>query len=100
MRACKEQLLSVEFNPVRNANVAYKSARTCATDGLHHGFSRANNAFQHGISADARREILDPSHTFLPTFPYDIGRAELAREFLSRFMPAHGDDPLSAHLPG
>jgi hypothetical protein len=34
-----------------------------------------------------------------PSSPgHDIGRSELAREFLSRGMPAHGDDPARAHL--
>ena len=79
----EEQVCQIEFNPVRNANIAHEPARTCGTDGLHHGFLRAN-ALKHGISTDSLRQLFDSRYAFVTTFGHDVGRTKLSCEFLSR----------------
>jgi len=73
--------------------------RTCGTDGLHHGFLRAN-ALKHGISPNSLRQIFDLRYAFVTTFGHDVGRTKLSCEFLSRIVAAHGDNSLSTHLLG
>ena len=84
---------------MQNADVADEPACSSGTDCLHHEFLRAN-ALKHGISPDSFRQVFDSRHAFLATFGYDVGRAELPREFLPRFVAAHRDDSLSSHLLG
>src|SRR5689334_5927126 len=84
MQVGKEQLCSIQFDSMRNANVAHEPTWTCRTDGLHHGFLRAN-ALQYGISTDSIRQLFNPRNAIVTAFGYDVGRAELSREFLPWF---------------
>src|SRR4051794_38142188 len=99
MHLCEEKPGSVEFNTVWDANVAHESAGPCGPNCLHHGFLRTN-ALQHGINAQSFREVLDSCDTFVTAFAHDLGGAKLARQFLPRWVAAHRDDSLRAHLPG
>src|SRR5947199_6715193 len=93
----EEQLLAVEFNPVRDANVAHKPTRACGTDGLHHRFLRANT-LKRRISPDAIRQFLDARHTFISHVRHYVRRTKFSSELLARRVTAHGDDSLCAHL--
>src|SRR6266699_3817385 len=48
----KEQLLTIEFDNVRNADVTYVTARARRSNRLHHRLLRAD-AFKHRVSADS-----------------------------------------------
>src|SRR6266849_10707768 len=95
----KEQLLAVEFDPVRDADIADGPTRPCGTDRLHHRLLRADT-FQHRISTDSMSQLLDTCYALLTALGHDVGRAELAGEFLPRLMTAHRDDPFCPHPPG
>ena len=97
MGLTKEQLCPIEFDFVRNAHVTDVAARTSRTDCRQHGFLRANT-FHHGIGAEPFCHLRDSRNAFLTAFGHDVGCAELFREFLTRWVPAHRDNPLSAHL--
>ena len=68
-------------------------------DRLGHRLLRAH-ALEHGIGADAARELLDLLDSSIAAFGHDVRRTEFTRELLPRGMPAHRDDPLGAHLLG
>src|SRR6516225_12221933 len=56
------------------------------------------HALQHGIHADAARQLLHALYARGPTFGNDVRRAKLSRQCLPALVPAHRDDALSAHL--
>src|SRR5947209_18317408 len=97
MDVCIEQLLTVELDSVRHADVAHVPALASRTDRLHHRFLGAD-ALQHRVGADSVGQLLDAGHSLVTALCDDVGRAELARQFLSCLVTAHGDDPLSTHL--
>src|SRR5436305_220967 len=78
MHVSVEELRAVEFHLVRHPDVAYVSAGTRGPDGLHHGFLRAD-ALEHGICADAVRQIFHPRNAFIAALRDDVGCSELAR---------------------
>ena len=63
----EEEWLSVQLNTVRNANVANRTSRARALDGLHHGFLRAD-AFKDGVGANAVVQFLDPRKALISAF--------------------------------
>src|SRR5665647_1725647 len=95
----EEQLIAVELDPVRDADVAHGPSRPGGTDRLHHRRLGAD-ALQHRVSAYTVGQLLDAGHALVTTLGHDVGRAELAGELLPRFMAAHRDDSLSTHLLG
>src|SRR5437660_5722211 len=95
----EEQLLTVEFYAVRNADIADVATWSSGADRLHHGLLRAD-ALQNRVCPHTLRQILDAGHTFITALLHDVCRAKLESELLSFFVPAHGDDPFRAHLPG
>src|SRR5947209_4147912 len=92
-----EQLLAVEADTVRHADVAHVTATASALDRLHHRLLRTDT-LQHRVRADSIGQLLDSLHTLITAFSHDFRRAEFARELLPRLMAAHRNDPLSAHL--
>src|SRR6266852_2624784 len=95
----EEQLLSLEFYVVRNADIAYVAPGPRGADRLHHRLLSAD-ALQNCVCPETLRQILDADHTFITALRHDVCRAKLQSELLSFFVPAHGDDPFRAHLPG
>src|SRR6266566_5860177 len=95
----EEQLLSLEFYVVRNADIAYVAPGPRGADRLHHRLLGAD-ALQNCVCPETLRQILDADHTFITALRHDVCRAKLQSELLSFFVPAHGDDPFRAHLPG
>src|SRR4051794_17725021 len=93
----EEEIGAIEPHPVRNADVADRSARSRRPNRLLHRLLGAN-ALEDRVGADAVRQLLDPLDAFVPTFGDDIRGAEFARELLAGFMPAHRNDPFGAHL--
>ena len=67
----KEQLLTIEFDTVRNADVTYVAARARRSNRLHHRLLRANT-FQYRIGADSIGQFLDALNTFVPSFSHDV----------------------------
>src|SRR5882724_7101953 len=92
-----EQFFTTKFDSVRNADVTNRSARSSATNRLHHGFLRADT-FQHGVNADALGQILDAGYPLVAALGHNVGRAKLAGDFLPRCVTAHDNDSLRAHL--
>lgn len=95
----EEQLLAVQFDAARGADIGGVAALARGMDRLQHRLLRAD-AFQHAVRADAARHLHDAGHTLVAAFGYDVGRTELAGEFLPYLMTAHRDDPFGAHLFG
>src|SRR5260370_22560690 len=95
----EEQLLSLEFYAVRNADIADVATWSSGADRLHHRLLSAD-ALQNRVCPHTLRQILDAGHTFITALRHDLCRAKLQSELLSFFVPAHGDDPFRAHLPG
>ena len=93
-----EQLLAVELDSVRDADVAHGPAGAGGTDRLHHRLV-GTDALQDGVSTDSVRQLLDARNTLVAALGHDVGRAELAGELLPRFVTAHRDDAPGAHLP-
>ena len=77
-----EQLLTIQRDTVWHADVSDASAGSGGVNRLHHRLLRAD-AFQHGICADALRQLLDARDAFVAALGDDIRRAELARKLLS-----------------
>src|SRR5207245_8605566 len=92
-----EQLLAVEADTVRHADVAHVTATASALDRLHHRLLRTDT-LQHRVRTDSIGQLLDSLHTFITALRHDIGRAEFSRELLPRFVTTHHNDPLGAHL--
>src|SRR5882762_9412262 len=97
MHVGEKQLLTVEFDAVRNANVTYVTARARRSNGLHHRLLGAD-AFQHRVSADSVGQLLDSRNTFITSLSDNVGRTKFACELLARRVTAHRDDPFSTHL--
>jgi hypothetical protein len=57
-----------------------------------------SDALEYRIGADASGQLFDARHAIVTALGHDVCRAELPRERLSRFVPAHRDDPLSTQL--
>src|SRR5712692_2521167 len=95
----EEQLLTLEFYAVRNADIADVTTWSSGADRLHHRLLSAD-ALQNRLCSHTLRQILDAGHTFITALRHDVCRAELQSELLSFFVAAHGDDPFRAHLPG
>src|SRR6267143_5836866 len=95
----EEQLLTLEFHAVRNADIADVPTWSSGADRLHHRLLSAD-ALQNCVCPETLRQILDADHTFIAALRHDLCRAKLQSELLSFFVPAHGDDPFRAHLPG
>src|SRR3974377_1895043 len=93
----EKQRLTVEFDSVRNTDESYMTARACGTNRLRHRLLSAD-AFQHGVSPDSAGQLFDAGHTLVTPLVHDVGSAKLESEFLPRFVAAHHDDPLCAHL--
>ena len=95
----EEQFLAIEFDPVRDADVAHVAARAGGADRLHHRLLRAD-ALEHRVGADSLGQVLDAGHALVAALGHDVGRAEFAGELLPRLVTAHRDDPLGTHLLG
>src|SRR5258708_20029728 len=95
----EEQLLTLEFHAVRNADIADVATWSSGADRLHHRLPSAD-ALQNRVCPHTLRQILDAGHTFITALLHDVCRAKLQCELLSFFMPAHGDNPFRPHLPG
>src|SRR3989442_1567800 len=95
----EEQLLAVEFDAVRHADVTHRPAGARATDCLRHRLLRAN-ALQNRIRSNAAGQFLDARYAFITTLGNDVRRAKFARELLPRRVTAHCDNALSSHLRG
>src|SRR6266568_9528761 len=76
MNVGKEQLLTVQFDTVWNADVTYVATGARRTNRLHHGFLRAH-AFQHRVSTDSVCQFLDATHSLFTSLGHDLGRTEL-----------------------
>src|SRR5207247_6073855 len=92
-----EKLFTVELDSVRHADVAHVATRPRGTHLLHHRLLGAD-ALQHRVGANSIGQLIDAGPSFVTALGDDVGRAELAGEFLPRLVTAHGDDPLSTHL--
>ena len=93
----EEQLLAVQLDLVRDADVAHVPAPPGRADRLHHRLLRAD-ALQHRVGSDPLGQLLDAGDALVATLDDDVGRPELAGELLPRLVAAHGDDPLRPHL--
>src|SRR3954471_17844356 len=93
----EEQVCAIEYDAMRDTDVADRSARSCGPDRLLHRLLSAN-ALEDRISADTVRQLLDPLDTFVAALGDDVSGAELACKLLARLVTAHRDDPLRAHL--
>src|SRR5258708_29934960 len=92
----EEQLLSLEFYVVRNADIAYVAAGPRGADRLHHRLLSAD-ALQYRIRADTLRQILDAGHAFITALRHDFRSTKLHSNLLSLLVTAHGDDPFPPH---
>src|SRR5438552_2298535 len=92
-----EQLFTLEFNSVRDADISNRAARTCRTDRLRHRLSGAN-AFEHRVGTDSGGQFFNVSDALITAFSHDVVCTELAGELLPRLVPAHRDDPLRTHM--
>ena len=79
----KEQVLPVERNIVRHADVTYAAATARRVDGLHHRFLSAN-ALEYRVRTDTSRQFLDTRDTFITSLSDNVGGTKLARELLAR----------------
>src|SRR5258708_38301330 len=97
MNVGEEQLLAVELDPMRAADVAHGAATPSGLDRLHHRLLRTDT-LQHRVHTDSIGQFLDSLHAFITALGHDVTPAEFARELLPRLVAAHRTDPLSAHL--
>ena len=95
----EEQLLTVEFDAVRHADVTHRPAGARGTDCLRHRLLRAN-ALQHRVRSNAAGQFLGARYAFITTLGNDVRRAKFARKLLPRRVTAHCDNALSSHLRG
>src|SRR5713101_1694527 len=94
----EEQLFTLEFHAVRNADIADVATWSSGADRLHHRLLSAD-ALQNRVCPHTLRQILDAGHTFITALRHDLCRAKLQSELLAFFVPTHGDDPFRVHLP-
>src|SRR5438105_9336892 len=94
----EEQLLAIERDPVRDADVAHGPAGACGTDRLHHRLL-GTDALEHRVGADPVGQLLDARYAVVTAFGHDVSGAEFKGEILTRFMTAHRYDALGDHLP-
>src|SRR6266567_1566743 len=99
MNVSEKQLLTVERDTVRHADITNVATRTRGTDRLRHGLLRAN-AFQHRISADSAGQFLDSRNTCITSLSDNVGRTKFACELLARRVTAHRDDSCGPQLLG
>jgi hypothetical protein len=95
----EEQLLPRQLHAVGDADVADVATGPGRPDGLQHRFLGADG-LDHRVCAQPAGELLNRGHAFVAPFGDDFGGAELQRQLLAGFVPAHRDDPLGAQLPG
>src|SRR5437879_3344708 len=93
----EEQLLTLEFHVMRNADIVDVATGPGGADRLHHRFMGAD-ALQHRICAYTLRHVFNTSYALISAFRHDIGHAEFQSKLLSLFMTAHGDDSLRTLL--
>ena len=93
----EEQLLAVERNTVRHADVTYVAARARGGDRLHHRLL-GSDTLQHRIGADSVGQLLDARNTFIPSLSDNVGSTKFACELLARRVTAHRDDSLRTQL--
>src|SRR5271166_5457195 len=93
----EEQLLPIERDAVRHADIADHRAGPRTFERLRHRLFGAH-AFQHGTRADAGRQLLDPGNAGIAALGHDVGCAVFEREVLPRLVAAHDDDPTGLHL--
>src|SRR4051794_36595077 len=72
----EEEIRTIERDAVRDADVADRTARPGRLDRLHHRLL-GPDTLQHGIGADAVRQLLDPLDTFGAALGDDVRGAEL-----------------------
>src|SRR5438309_2339615 len=73
-----EQLLAVEADTVRHADVAHVTATASALDRLHHRLLRTDT-LQHRVRTDSIGQLLDSLHTFITALRHDIGDRKSTR---------------------
>src|SRR5262245_15412136 len=95
---CEKQLLAVELNAVRDADVANRTARPRGANRLHHGLLGAH-ALQSRIGADPVGQLLDAGDAVVSALGHDIGCAKLAGELLPMFVRTHSDDSRGTQPP-
>src|SRR5260370_15828534 len=83
----KEQLLTVEFDTVRNADVTYVTATSRRSNGLHHRLLGAD-AFQPRASADSVRQLLASPNTFITSPSQHVGAPKFASNLAARHLSA------------
>src|SRR5438270_7491806 len=93
----EEQLLAVEGDTVRHANIADIASGACGADRLHHGLLRAD-AFQCRVRADSIRQFLDASNACITALAEKIRGAKFASELLARRVAADGEEWLGSHV--
>src|SRR5204863_7518642 len=69
-----EQLRAGELHAVRNPDVAEGSARSRRVDGLRHRLLRTDT-LEHGVRADAFRQLFDTRDTFVSALAHNVSRA-------------------------
>src|SRR5437667_141745 len=95
----EEQLLPCDLDAMRNTDVAHVSARVGVPDRLHHRLLRAD-ALQHGVGAESLGQLLDTGDARVTPLGDDVGRAELACEFLSGRVTSESDSRLGMRSSG
>ena len=95
--SCGKYRRAIEYDAVRNPDVADRATGPGRGDRLFHRLLRPH-ALEHGVGAHAARQFFDARHAFLATLGDYVGRTELSREFLPRFVSAHRNDPFRAHV--
>src|SRR5947209_7341417 len=95
----EKQLKAGNLNAVIYANEAHVAPRPCRMDGLHKGLLRADR-LDYRVSPEPFGHVFNHCHTFGTALRHDVGSAELACKLLAMRVPAHRDDPFSAHLLG
>src|SRR2546427_3336754 len=88
-----EQLLAIEFDAVRDADVAHVAAGAGGTDRLHHRLLRAD-AVERGVSTDSLGQLFDAGNPFVTPLGHNIGRTKLAGDLLPRLVATHRAEPL------
>src|SRR5438094_6094243 len=91
----EEQLVAIELDPMRDADVAHGPTRAGGTNRLHHRLLGAH-ALQHRVSTDSVGQLLGAGHAIVTALRHDGGCAKLGGQPLPRLVTAHRDDPLGA----
>jgi hypothetical protein len=76
----EEQLLAIELDTVRDADIADPTAWADGADRLHHRLLRTD-ALKDRVCADAVGHILDAGHALVAALDNDVGRAKCQRKF-------------------